>query len=256
MISRPRVIQPRAWLLGTVVSLGTVVLAGVAWPAAARAQDYSGVCPVLGRTQPPYPAPALASEPAGSAAQASAIPQEPVYVTVRGQVYPICAVYMSIQDSGQPLPEDGAMADGARSEVFPDLKKQPWIRSQAPADGSRLAREFTDALIATASWQKHGQRLQVNRNDLSNQSDDESTYFLWAIGAKDGFSASTFYRSGRGASGWTVNQSSRVALDERAWFWVLDAPGQESVPGPLPLLGAGAAFAWTRRLRRRIRQRA
>ena len=29
---------------------------------------------------------------------------------------------------------------------------------------------------------------------------------------------------------------------------------QNNVPGPLPVLGAGAAFGWTRRLRRRIRQ--
>ena len=30
-------------------------------------------------------------------------------------------------------------------------------------------------------------------------------------------------------------------------------PTQASVPGPLPLLGAGAAFGWSRRLRRRIK---
>ncbi len=30
------------------------------------------------------------------------------------------------------------------------------------------------------------------------------------------------------------------------------APGPASVPGPLPLLGAGAAFGWSRQLRRRI----
>lgn len=32
----------------------------------------------------------------------------------------------------------------------------------------------------------------------------------------------------------------------------LAAPGTASVPGPLPLLGAGAAFGWSRQLRRRI----
>jgi hypothetical protein len=30
------------------------------------------------------------------------------------------------------------------------------------------------------------------------------------------------------------------------------APQSTAVPGPLPLLGAAAAFGWTRRLRRRI----
>jgi hypothetical protein len=32
----------------------------------------------------------------------------------------------------------------------------------------------------------------------------------------------------------------------------LAAPGTASVPGPLPLLGAGAAFGWSRQLRKRI----
>ena len=32
----------------------------------------------------------------------------------------------------------------------------------------------------------------------------------------------------------------------------LAAPGTASVPGPLPLLGVGAAFGWSRKLRRRI----
>jgi len=32
----------------------------------------------------------------------------------------------------------------------------------------------------------------------------------------------------------------------------LPAPGTASVPGPLPLLGAGAAFGWSRQLRKRI----
>ncbi|MFM7675305.1 MAG: hypothetical protein ACKO5F_06910, partial [Synechococcus sp.] len=31
------------------------------------------------------------------------------------------------------------------------------------------------------------------------------------------------------------------------------SPGPASVPGPLPLFGAGAAFSWSRRLRRRIK---
>lgn len=33
---------------------------------------------------------------------------------------------------------------------------------------------------------------------------------------------------------------------------VIGSPGAAAVPGPLPLLGAGAAFGWSRRLRRRI----
>lgn len=38
--------------------------------------------------------------------------------------------------------------------------------------------------------------------------------------------------------------------------WVLDNVSVTQVPGPLPLLGAAAAFAWTRKLRRRIKDSA
>ena len=34
-----------------------------------------------------------------------------------------------------------------------------------------------------------------------------------------------------------------------------DAGAVQTVPGPLPVLGCGAAFGWSRRLRRRLRQR-
>jgi len=236
--------------------LGCLSLAGhdALWGAGAQAAEFSGICPVLGSTQPPYPTPPLPSSAISPADTALAIPQEPIVVTVRGTQYPLCAVYMSINESGQALPPGTVLPPGATPELFPDLRTQPWISPQAPNDGSQLAREFADALIATDYWQKNGEMLQVNRNDLSNQSDDESAYFLWNIARSDGFSASTFYKATKGNSGWEVNQSTRVGLDERLWYWVLDARATDAVPGPLSLLGAGAAFGWSRRLRKRIGQ--
>ncbi len=44
---------------------------------------------------------------------------------------------------------------------------------------------------------------------------------------------------------WTLNGTSESIQV------ILGAP-TAAVPGPLPLLGAGAAFGWSRRLRRRI----
>jgi MYXO-CTERM domain-containing protein len=38
-----------------------------------------------------------------------------------------------------------------------------------------------------------------------------------------------------------------------SWSLTLQGSSPESVPGPLPLLGAGAAFGWSRRLRKRSR---
>ena len=44
---------------------------------------------------------------------------------------------------------------------------------------------------------------------------------------------------------WTLNGTSET-------IQVFLGPPAAAVPGPLPLLGAGAAFAWSRRLRKRI----
>lgn len=227
----------------------------MSWDRPASAAEFSGVCPVLGNTQPPYPTPPLPIDPLVPVSKALAIPQEPIYVTVDGKAYPICAVYMSINESAQPLPPGTILPPGAPLEPFPDLTQQPWIEPQAANNGSQTARAFTDALIATPYWQANGQMLQVNQNDLQNQSDDESAYFLWKIGNNAGDSSSTYYKITQGMSGWEVNESTRTDLDERVWYWVLDAPGNgtEQAPAPLPLLGGAAALGWSRRLRRRIR---
>ena len=45
----------------------------------------------------------------------------------------------------------------------------------------------------------------------------------------------------------TVNGTIRVN-----WIYDYDLPPSAATPGPLPLLGAGAAFGWSRRLRKRI----
>jgi hypothetical protein len=46
--------------------------------------------------------------------------------------------------------------------------------------------------------------------------------------------------------------SGRASTTISEFNLVLAAPGPASVPGPLPLLGAGAAFGWSRQLRKRI----
>ena len=226
--------------------------------ASAEAAEFTGICPVLGNTQPPYPTPPLPEPPLFPTSPVLAIPQEPIFVTVDGKQYPICAVYMSIDQSGQPLPDGSQIPDGAPNDIaFPDLLAQPWIPPQAPNSGSITAQKFTDALIATPYWQQNGLQLMVNKNDLQSQSDDESAYFLWKVGNNAGDSSSTFFKITPGTSGWKVNQSTKTKLGDKVWYWVLDAPAGDTagVPGPLPLLGAGAAYGWSRRLRQRIRCR-
>lgn len=48
-----------------------------------------------------------------------------------------------------------------------------------------------------------------------------------------------------GSDPYTANDTIQV---------VIGAPPPASVPGPLPLLGAGAAFGWSRRLRKRTQR--
>lgn len=48
---------------------------------------------------------------------------------------------------------------------------------------------------------------------------------------------------------WTFNDLGYTANDQ---IQVFIGPPSASVPGPLPLLGASAAFAWSRKLRRRV----
>ena len=63
--------------------------------------------------------------------------------------------------------------------------------------------------------------------------------------------------SGLPSSGtWRLNISDRSGSDVGtlgSWSLNLQGSSPASVPGPLPLLGAGAAFGWSRRLRKRSR---
>lgn len=63
--------------------------------------------------------------------------------------------------------------------------------------------------------------------------------------------------SGLPSSGtWRLNISDRASSDSGtlgSWSLNLQGSSPASVPGPLPLLGAGAAFGWSRRLRKRSR---
>ena len=49
------------------------------------------------------------------------------------------------------------------------------------------------------------------------------------------------------------DDSLGVAGTLGSWSLNLQGSSPASVPGPLPLLGAGAAFGWSRRLRKRSR---
>jgi hypothetical protein len=91
--------------------------------------------------------------------------------------------------------------------------------------------------------------------DNRNQS-DFSPYFLWDIDQKrrQVSLSSEVVSFNKQSKSWQESTVKPLSPDEKYWYWVLDAPTTNSVPGPLPLLGAGVAFGWARRLRQRVRQ--
>ncbi len=240
-----------------------------------EAAGFSGICPVLGTTQPAYPTPfepPLPPDPSAPIPVTIALPQEPVRVNVDGKEYPICAVYMSINDSLQLVADQIPIADLPRPGetpndiLFPDLRSQPW--NQKP--GANEAVAFSDNLSANGFWDlpisppssehytwiKDGFNLLVNENPKHNKNESEySPYFLWDFGpvasSTEGKAQAVYFNEKSGK--WQNDSNKRLDPNQKHWYWVIDAPGTD-VPGPLPLLGAGAAFGWSRRLRQRLRQ--
>ena len=125
-------------LLGAL-ALGSL---GLSLGQPGHAAAFTGICPVLGVSQPDYPSPFTPEVPPGPIA----LPQTPVTVTLKnGSAYPICAVYMSIEQSGKPVSE--IPVSGVELK-FPELDKQSWYL----ASGDSLAKDFANALIDNGTW--------------------------------------------------------------------------------------------------------
>ena len=239
-----------------------------------QAAEFTGICPVLGSTQPAYPSPFLPTIPPGPIA----IPQTPVWVTptkppaFAGKPGPICAVYMSANQSGQPVPPE-VIPDPSIDLFFPDLTLQPWYH-QSPGPGKSVAEDWANNLSANGywdipdtstpapndttrlNWSADGLKMLVNEKIGNNDNQSNfSPYFLWDIDTKPrkvSLNAEVVYYNSR-AGKWENSTENTLDPDTKYWYWVLDAPGTD-VPGPLPLFGAAAAFGWSRRLRQRVRQ--
>jgi hypothetical protein len=213
-------------------------------PSPAAAADYSGICPVLGDTQPVPPLPAPL-----------AVPQQPINVTVQGNTYPICAVYMSVAESATEVPPAVFITDPPNDILYPDLRQQPWFLASGN-NGQDGAKAFANALKETDEWVNNGaSNWLLNPNPTQNPNDStmESAYFLWRdpVGAFDK-GESVFLKNVGPGSEWAVQTSNQLDPAQRYWYWVVDAPvGPDAAPGPLPVVGAGVALAWSRRLRRR-----
>lgn len=245
---------------------------------AASAAPFTGVCPVLGATQPPYPQSLLPLVPPNVTTLPLAIPQVPVRVSVDGQELPICAVYMSINDSLKPVADVIAELSPPNSLIlppvvpndlrFPDLKAQPWFTAPGGSFAQAIATALADNgywdIGGIRQWKNEGQGFLVNDNPTKQPTDSfDSAYFLWdVVGGSNnskGKSRVVWYNKSQAPDppttpiNWLGRDNDQLDPSTRYWFWVLDAPGGEtSVPGPAPLLGAAAAFRCSRRLRRRL----
>jgi MYXO-CTERM domain-containing protein len=106
------------------------------------------------------------------------------------------------------------------------------------------------------NWEDDGLKMLVNEKIGNNKNQSNfSPYFLWDLDVKPrntSLKSEVVYYNAK-SDKWENSAENTLDVDTKYWYWVLDAPGTE-VPGPLPLLGAGAAFGWSRRLRQRVKQ--
>jgi hypothetical protein len=249
---------------------------GLLQAPAASAAPFTGVCPVLGVTQPAYPTPLppVVDPPLPPLPGLPiAIPQAPVRVNVGGQELPICAVYMSINQSltsvaaavAQFPPNTLYLPSSVPNDLlFPDLRAQPLFT----APGGSLAQAIASALVDNGFWNvgptaypwaDDGKGFLVNINPSQQPNDSTySAYFLWRAmnenGIPEGKARVLWYNTNmdvaaNGEINWQARDESNLDPDTKYWFWVLDAPGGATdVPGPGALLGAVAAFRCSRRL--------
>jgi hypothetical protein len=251
---------------------------GLMQAPAASAAPFTGVCPVLGTTQPPYPQSLLPLVPPNVTTLPLAIPQVPVRVSVDGQDLPICAVYMSINDSLRPVADVIAELSPPNTLIlppvvpndllFPDLRAQPWFTAPGGSFAQAIARALADNgywdIGGIHQWKNEGQGFLVNDNPTKQPTDSyDSAYFLWDVVGGDknskGKSRVVWYNTSQAPNppttpiNWLGRDNDQLDPNTRYWFWVLDAPGDANdVPGPVPLLGAAAAFRCSRQLRRRL----
>jgi len=267
-------IRTGAWVMASLLpglaagSVGLVVTPKV------EAAPFSGVCPVLGSTQPPYQGPLAPGNPPIKSPDQIAIPQVPVRVTIDGKVYPICAVYMSINDSGKFVKDQIPVPAQATDLLFPKLKEQPWFT----APGGSFAQKIAAGLVDNGFWEVNGVKHYWGKppQDSSGKPDEGdgflvnskgkgpstssnfSAYFLWSevggVGNPKG-KARYLWHQGKeqpGSINWLAKDAENLDPNQKYWYWVIDSPGGTNAPSPLPLLGATAAFVWSRRFRQRL----
>lgn len=174
---------------------------------------------------------------------------QPIPIAVAGIPYNLCTVYGSFDDLAPYLTS---------------AEYAPWYdNGDATGNGADLAKKLADAL--TQQYYPGGEITDsANRlfyalndgptNEGNGTTDFSSAYFLWGDASRPSGRQEwvTAYQESNGNPGFKTVSKFKPAPDQKFWYFYADDP-INGVPGPLPLLGAGAAFGWSRRLRRRLK---
>lgn len=154
-----------------------------------------------------------------------------VTVNVDGIDYQLCSIYTSYDKSKDLL-------DATKWNLDP---------------GASTAQKFANALqiAADGSNNKYSEITNGNYYKGINPSTQpngslEGPFFLWD--AINGQLDAAAYNTND-----SVNSNSKPTSDGFYWYIVNATDPPNGAPAPLPLLGAGAAFGWSRRLRRRLK---
>jgi len=208
----------RPWLVGTLLLASLGLLGG----AQAQAKSFAGACP-LGTVDEV----AFLHSPTGASGKD----------TGKARNRTTCTVSTAWNDSLQPVKPQALTTDsGATNLLFPDLKAKPWFL----APGGSLASSNATAVIDDSPPWGEVQTALKSKEIWYEHKDGKITWNSNSSGGKspDHFEATNHER------------------DIHDWHWNKDAPfgPTAKVPAPLPVLGAGAAYGWSRRLRRSIRE--
>ena len=173
---------------------------------------------------------------------------------------------MSAKQSGDPVPPE---LNPPTDLFYPELELQSWYDG---AQGNSDAVDWSTGLINKGFWSNgvstlnwsdsppnddnDGRTMLLNENIGNNKNEsDYSPFFLRDISKdKKNLKAEVVFYN-ESSNRWERKPENSLEYETPYWYWVIDAPiDGTDVPGPLPLLGAGAAFGWSRRLRQRVKQ--
>lgn len=158
---------------------------------------------------------------------------------------------ITVSLQGDPNPYNLCVSDKI---TYTDVPDTPWFGD------NKLAHQLADAItgntaIGQVTLPSSGFSIDsaaATTGWSSIQNDSNSAFFLYKELANGNINSVAYNLVG--GNNYSVNNGPSPDPGQ-LYNFVLFLPDPQHVPAPLPILGAGAAFAWSRRLRRRLRRR-